>query len=320
MKKLTLFFLLAASCAALLFSDEERKFQFAETWGYVMSGYENEFSPDIPVTDLCYFSAEIDQYGEIPFVPDRKKLPESYRGRVHLAAICESRSLSHFVLEPKYGVTKKIVRSLAEAAKDYDGLQIDFELVPPRDEKNFKSFLKMLRKSIGKDKMLSICVPARMNPKQDDVYDYASLEPYVDRIFIMAYDQHWSTSKPGPVAGMDWCQKIADHALKELPLEKIIMGMPFYGRTWASPSYSKAWYNSGINRILRENKSPRVQRTDGIPHFSFKAEVTVTGYFDDKDSLAQRCQMLKEKNIINIGFWRIGQEDKEFWTLLQAEQ
>lgn len=317
MKKLTLF-LLTVSCAPLLFA-ENQAFRFKETWGYVLSRYESEFSPDMPVTDLCYFSAEIDQYGEIPFVPDRKKLPEGYRGRVHLVAVCESRSLSHFVLDPKYGITKKIVHALAAAVKNYDGLQIDFELIPARDEKNFKSFLKLLRKSIGKNKMLSVCVPARMNPKQDDVYDYASLGPYVDRVFIMAYDQHWATSRPGPVAGMDWCRSIADHALRELPPEKIIMGMPFYGRTWASPNYSKAWYNSGINRILRENKSPQIRRTDEIPHFSFKAEITVTGYFDDKESLASRCQMLKEKNILNTGFWRIGQEDKEFWAVLQAE-
>lgn len=298
----------------------EASLMFEETWGYVLQGYEKEFSADTPITDLCYFAADINEYGEIDSTPNRGRIPDEYTGRVHLVAVCDSRSLSHFVLDPKYRLTNKIVRSLAAAAKDFDGLQIDYELVPKRDAKNFLNFLKKLRRAIGKDKQLTICVPARLKTIENDVYDYEAVEPYVDRIFIMAYDQHWSSSAPGPVAGMDWSENIADYALSVLPKEKIIMGMPLYGRTWVNTQYAKAWYNSGINRIMKENGSPDVTRTGDIPHFRFKTEITVTGWYDDKDSLLARCKMLKDKGFPNVGFWRLGMEDRDFWPLLLSDE
>lgn len=301
-----------------LFSEEH--LMFDEVWSYVLQGYENEFSADIPVTDLCYFSAGINEYGEISSVPERGKIPEKYTGRVHLAAVCDSRSLSHFVLDPKYRLTNKIVRALANAAKDFDGLQIDFELVPRRDAGNFINFLKKLRRAIGKKKMLTVCVPARLTTLEEDVYDYKTIEPYADRIFIMAYDQHWASSEPGPVSAMDWCEDVTDYALSVLPKEKIVIGLPFYGRTWVNPQYARAWYNSGIERILQENGSPEVSRDGDIPHFEFETQITVTGWFDDSASLLARCNMLKAKGLLYAGFWRIGQEDRDFWQLLFTEQ
>ena len=47
-----------------------------------------------------------------------------------------------------------------------------------------------------------MCVPARNKTLDDDMFDYAELSKIADRIFIMAYDQHWSTSKAGPVAAL----------------------------------------------------------------------------------------------------------------------
>ncbi|MGN0729498.1 glycosyl hydrolase family 18 protein [Treponema sp.] len=308
-----------ATLALSFFAFSKENLKFSETWSYVIAGRENEFSPDMPITDLCYFSAEINEYGEIPSIPDRSKIPAEYNGNVHLVAICESRSLTHFVLDPKYRVSKKIIRTLAEAAQDFDGLQIDFELVPARDAENFRNFLKALKKSIG-NKTLSVCVPARTKKVSNDVYDYSLIEPYADRIFIMAYDQHWATSAPGPVSGMDWLKRITEHTLSELPAEKAIMGLPFYGRTWAEPNFSKAWYHSGITRILSENSNPEIQRTEEIPHFEFKTEVTVKGWFDDCQSLEARCRMLMEKSVPNAGFWRIGQEDREFWNLFSSQE
>lgn len=292
--------------------------QFHEVWGYVMKDREYEYKKGMPITDLCYFGVEVDSYGELEPIPKISNI-KGFKGRIHLVAACSSRSLTHFVLDPKYGVRKQIIASLAKAAKQYDGIQIDYELVPKNDGKHFLSFLTELREKIGDEKWLTVCVPARVKTLQNDVYDYKTLVPLVDRIIVMAYDEHWSTSAPGAVASMKWCERIADYCVTVIPKKKLVMGLPFYGRTWQNDSYGKAWYFSGVNRILNENNVHEVGREDGVPYFSFKKEITVTGYFDDTLSLVKRCRMYEEKDIDRIAFWRIGQEDPTFWPWISIK-
>ena len=84
--------------------------------------------------------------------------------------------------------------------------------------------------------------------------------------------------------------------------EKIIIGIPFYGRTWQNKSLGKAWYNSGINRIMRENKINDISRKNEVAYFEFKTEVKVRGYFDDAYSLVQRLKRIKNKDLDKVGF------------------
>ena len=109
--------------------------EFDEVWGYVMKERESEFDTSMPITDVGYFAAEVNTYGELDGVPDRMVF-EDYSGRVHLVVVCESKSLTHFVLDPSYDVRKKLINQIMDAAKPYDGIQIDFELIRGRDAQN----------------------------------------------------------------------------------------------------------------------------------------------------------------------------------------
>ena len=97
------------------------------------------------------------------------------------------------------------------------------------------------------------------------------------------------------------------------------MGIPFYGRTWANKTTSGAWYFSGANRIMRENDVTEVIYDDEIPRFTYKTQVTVTGYFNDAYSDVALCRMYEKVGVKNIGFWRIGQEDPDFWKWLEIK-
>ena len=296
---------------------EEEPLEFQEVWGYVIEGFEEELDIEkMHITDLCYFSASVNSYGEIDSVPDISKIKQ-FNVRNHLVVTCDGRALSHLAVNSKYGKTKDIIKVLAEASKEYDGIQIDMEYVPSRDCENFILFLKQLRKKIGKNKMLTVCVPARLKTLSNDVYDYKKISRFADRVFIMAYDQHWSTSSPGAVAEMEWSKQVALYGLENIPAEKLIVGMPFYGRTWVFENFGKAWFYSGICRILEENNVSQVEREDSIPHFKFQTQVEVTGYFDDAVSLVQRMKMFKSIGVDKIGFWRIGQEDPDVWDFIK---
>ncbi|QQO08467.1 glycosyl hydrolase family 18 protein [Breznakiella homolactica] len=291
---------------------------FGEIWGYLVSGREETLKTHYPLSDVGYFGAEVDTYGKLTGVPDPKKI-EGFPGRVHLVVISDSRALTHFVLEEGSQVRKQLIADLLEASRNFDGLQIDFELVPKNDGETFLSFLAELREGLG-NKLFTIALPARMRTIQNDVYDYARIAPLVDRILVMAYDEHWSTSKPGPIASMEWCRSVAQHSLAVVGPEKLIMGLPFYGRTWGNVNTFRAFFFSGIERIKEENNVTDVSREDGIPTFTYEIPVTVTVYYEDDHSLSRRMEMYKGMGVQSIGFWSLGQESPTLWNILNLSE
>ena len=299
---------------------EVEKVRFKEIWGYVLADRLNEWDRDTPLTDIGLFAVEVDCYGNLERAPSRN-LIKNFNGRVHLVAVCQSRSLTHFVIDARFGKRDRLVRDLISASKDFDGLQIDYELVPKLDGEDFAEFLRLLKKGLG-SKQLTVCVHARTKKLQDDVEDYERLAKICDKVMIMAYDEHWATSAPGSPASMDWCKRIGEYALSILPQEKYIIGVPFYGRSWITEGDrpAGAWQFNGSNRRLSENKVERIKRKDGIPYFEFETTVKVIQYYEDATSLVHRCRMYQSQGFSNVAFWRMGQEDAAFWQWIEIEK
>ena len=300
-------------------SGDGKNANFKETWGYVSAERHDEFDANMPITDLAVFAANVNCYGELCDIPN-ENLFSDFTGRKHLVVICESKAGMHMILEKKFGLRDQLVEDIAKAAASYDGVQIDFEIVPARDSLNFRTFLRDIREAIGTDKIFSVALPARMKYISDDIYEYSVMETLVDRVIIMAYDQHWSSSKPGAVAEFEWGKKIARYAQSVIPAEKLVIGLPFYGRTWQSDNYGKAWYFSGINRIMNENGVDDIERIDGIAKVEFTKEIKVIGYFDDAYSIVQRCKEYNQMGIDKVAFWRIGQEDRDCWNFIKIPE
>ncbi|MDR2028630.1 MAG: glycoside hydrolase, partial [Treponema sp.] len=200
---------------------------FPEIWGYLVAGRESALSGSLPLSDVGYFGAEIDVYGKLTDVPNPRNI-RNFSGRVHMVVACNSRSLTHFILKEGSAERRALVSDLLNAVKNFDGLQIDFEYIPQRDGGAFFSFLEELRAALD-GKIFTIALPARTRTLNNDIFDYRRISPLVDRVLVMAYDEHWSTSAPGPIASLPWCKRVAEYALSVIGREKLIMGLPFYG-------------------------------------------------------------------------------------------
>jgi len=290
---------------------------FREIWAYLVSGREQALNLKYPITDLVYFGAEVDAYGKLVEVPAFRNI-SSFRGRKHLVVACNGRALTHFALAEGSPERIALVRDLLEAAKPYDGLQIDFENVPARDGEVFLSFLRELRSGL-ENRLFSVALPARSRTVSGDVYDYAKIKPIVDRIFVMAYDEHWSTSAPGPIASMGWCQRVATYSLGVIGPEKLVMGLPFYGRSWGSQNLNVAYIHSTVERVKNEQNIGEIRRESGIPYFKYEIPISVTVYYEDAYSLSARLDMYRKMGVASVGFWRLGQETLAFWPQIGLE-
>jgi hypothetical protein len=290
---------------------------FSEVWGYLVKGREAALGPGLPLSDIGYFNVDVDSYGKLGHIPDLKDAPP-FPARFHLVATCDSYSLTHFVLVEGSRERRELIDDLIAATSGFDGLQIDFELIPSRDGDTFRSFLADLRARLG-GKTLSVAFKARMRTLENDPYDYEKVKPLVDRILVMAYDEHWGTSSPGPVASMEWCRRVAEYALSVIGPEKLVMGLPFYGRAWGHINPSRALVYSGVEDLINEHRVGEVSRENGVPTFEYEVPVKVKVYYDDEDSLSERMEMYRSMGVRSVGFWRLGQETPAVWGRLEVQ-
>ncbi|MDR3049306.1 MAG: glycoside hydrolase [Elusimicrobiota bacterium] len=294
---------------------QDKTIVFDEIWGYLNTKDEAAVKASYPITDIGYFAAEINSFGKLVSVPNRKAI-RNFSGRVHLVvAQVSNRALTHFSIDPSLPIRDILIADIAKAVKFYDGLQIDFEHVPPQDRYNFYSFLAELKKAIG-DKPLSVAVGARTR-YIDDAYEYGEIAKIADRIIIMAYDEHWSGSIPGSVASLAWCKKVAQYASKTIPQEKLVMGIPFYSRAWASFNPAKAYKHSGVKKLVNDKNIGAFEFDEEIPFFKYQETVSVTVYYENAASVMKRAAIYDSMDINKIAFWCLGQEDTQIWNNLK---
>lgn len=290
----------------------ERRFQ--EVWGYVIAGEEKALAAAFPITDLAYFGASLSARGDLVSVPDLRRV-QTFSGRRHLVvALLDNQALAHMVLSPDFPVRARLIAAIAEAGSRYDGVQIDFETILTSDREHFWSFLKDLKRELG-GRILSIALPARTKAV-DDPFDYRKIEPLVDRIVVMAYDEHWSGSGPGPIASLAWGRKVAEYSMQVIPTAKLIMGAPLYGRAWIDKRLARAHVHSGVSQIQAEKGIAAAQRAEGIPTFSYQETVNVTVYYEDVESQKARLALYSGVGAKAVAFWRLGQEDPSLWPLV----
>jgi spore germination protein YaaH len=297
---------------------DEPPLVFPEVWAFLRTGDESQVPADHPVTDWAYFSARISSKGALAGLPSPMKLG-GLPGRKHLVvAEVSNQALNHFILNPAYPLRDRLVADIAAGSISYDGVVIDFELLLPEDGPNLLQFLALLKKAIG-PRLLTVCVPARTGPGQS-AYLYQEIAALADRVFVMAYDEHWSGSGPGPVASLAWTRRVAAFALRNIPPDKLIMGMPFYGRAWGERNPAGAYRFSSVQRVIGETGVQIDRDAEGLPLFRFQESIFFTMHFDDVHSIRLRLRDFLDGGIKNIGFWSFGLEDPRVWSLFKPVQ
>lgn len=324
--------------------------KFKEVWGYLMRGEEKVFRGDETVTDVCYFSCSIDPEGKLRAAVNPPVLPDldGKKRRVHIViADLDNTRLMNLILDPSRGARDNLVADIVELSKKFDGVQIDFEAVAGRDAGNFLEFLRLIRQGMEPGKIFSVALPAK-RIQVSDAYDYTSISAIADRVYIMAYDQHWSTSCPGPVASLSWCKAVMNYALTVVPPEKLIMGIPLYGRSWKNEKIVKRVKvksrakNSGkkkrartkvVTKTVVKSRSIKsahipdlIDRKNAVKEYSadtgfvirYKNRSREIIYCDDVNATMEKFLFYSE-HIDSIGFWRLGMENRDLWKAIDLE-
>lgn len=226
-----------------------------------------------------------------------------------------------------------------------DGVVIDFEYMSDgSDNKSINSgpyltqFMKELYASLHpQNKLVVEAVPARTSPTDwNQEYNYQDLSQAVDYLDIMTYDK--STSTPGPIAPLSWMKQVLDFAKKDgVPMNKVLLGMPYYGRNWSpkdtststAPQYNYSSVSlSGANTLIKDYMITPQRETSaadpvGIPTLTYTDtnKVVHTVYYDDVQSWDAKLSLLDSYGLGGIGSWSLywvnADTAKDLFPLLQ---
>lgn len=217
-------------------------------------------------------------------------------------------------------VTDAIAKLLTE--KQYDGVNIDFELLPPKHRDNLTAFMAELYpkvKALNKTVIISVFPQVDVAADVSGAYDYPNLAKNTDFLQIMTYDHHWGSSPPGPIASIDWYEKNIKYAIDQAGgPNKVIIGVGAYGYDWSTQG-GEAETLTYVDAIVRaEQHGAKIEYDDSAqaPHFKYDGHEV---WFENDKSTAAKLDVVAKYNPAGIAIWRIGQEQPEIWPIIDQK-
>ncbi len=197
-----------------------------------------------------------------------------------------------------------------------DGIDIDWEYptanmaqisASPADKDNFTLMMKDIREEIGKDKLLTLATVASAK-----YIDFRGIDPYIDFVNIMSYDMgnppyhHSGLYRSEHTAGTSVDEAVKAHVNAGVPLSKLVMGIPFYGRGRKEVGN----FSNYKNIITLNNFERKWDDTAKAPYLSNDSIEFVCGY-DDPRSIAIKCRYIKDNGMLGAMYWDYdGDDDK----------
>ncbi len=210
---------------------------------------------------------------------------------------------------------REFINSLLQTYHRYHfaGINIDLEELDINDNALLTNFVADLYRLFHDNNMY---VTQDIAPFNDD-YDVQQLAHYNDYLFLMAYDEHNSTSQPGDIASQHWVERATDWAAKNIPNDKLVLGLAAYGYDWPQGDEGQTVsYDQTIASAL--DAGAKIQFDDDSYNLSFSYVDDDNQlhhvFFDDAATLFNLMRFGVTYHLAGFGLWRLGTEDHRLWN------
>jgi spore germination protein YaaH len=220
------------------------------------------------------------------------------------------------------GLSATTIENLLVAIAPWDGIALDFEGLDPADRPHLTRFIHDLGAALRTaGKIYAIALPAKTQDARtgwSGAYDYRAIANAADLYLVMAYGYAVASSPPGSTAPMRWVAAAMNYAVSEIPRERLILGLPFYGYDWnltQGPPARALRHDQVKDLIEATGATPAL---DGSGSRSFRYESNGDSHevwYEDAESLALKLNLVNRLRLGGAGVWRLGQEDPGFWSV-----
>ncbi|MDI9483035.1 MAG: glycosyl hydrolase family 18 protein [Bacillota bacterium] len=224
-----------------------------------------------------------------------------------------------------------IIKQLLAFAALYqlDGINVDFENMYKSDKDAFTQFMRELA-PMARQQNLIISVDVTIPDGSDTwskCYDRKALGETVDYVCLMTYDQTWAGSPvAGSTAQLDWVEENLKKTLKEVPAEKLLMGIPLYTRLWkeyvdengkVKVETGKALSMEAAAKLIEENGAQPVwDEKSGQYAVTFENDdVTCKMWLEDEHSVNYKSILAHKYNLAGTSTWSHNFANEEVWDV-----
>ena len=233
---------------------------------------------------------------------------------------------THGLLDNPAG-RRNAVEGILALAKQYqlDGINLDFENIQAADSERLTDFVGEIAGPLqqgGYTVSIDVTVPSD-NGNWSRCYDRKALAEKMDYVMLMAYDEHSRLSpKAGSVASLPWVEQGIRNTLKEVPAEKLVLGMPLYMRDWKEENgkvSARTLSMEGARKLIAEKGLvPAWHSEEAQYYFEYREQgVLHRVWQEEARSLALKNALISRYNLAGSAYWRKGLEEPEVWAAME---
>ncbi|HZJ78733.1 MAG TPA: LysM peptidoglycan-binding domain-containing protein [Clostridia bacterium] len=292
------------------------------------------------LTYLSIFSYQVKPDGSLDSIDDESLIETAMQARVAPLMVISnigeegrfSSELANAILTDE-SVQDTLLNNVMEIleAKNYYGLNMDFEYIYPADGDAYDRFLMKVSKRL-KDEgyTLTTALAPKISEYQRGLLYQAHRYPahgrYADNVILMTYEWGYTYGPSMAVSPINQVKRVLDYATQEIPSKKILMGMPTYGYNWRLPFMKGSAANSlsnpeAVELAIRMGAFIEYDEKSQAPYFNYydadtglKHEV----WFDDARSVKERLELVDIYDLGGVSYWTLNRAFPQNWLILSS--
>lgn len=200
-----------------------------------------------------------------------------------------------------------VAKLVTYARAGWDGIHLDLESLNASDRTGLTAFTTALRQALPARASLAMAVMSAGSTAGYRAlgYDLPALAGALDRVVLMAYDQHgpgWSG--PGPVGGLPWVRAVLRALLLSVPAGRVDLGVAGYGYGWLADGSGETYSDADARDVANH---PTWNAAQAEWHGTTDDGGTV--WWSDHRSLVVREQLARGQGLHGIAVWSLGESD-----------
>jgi len=229
-------------------------------------------------------------------------------------------------------ITNTFLNNIVQTANrlGFKDIHFDFEFIAPEDKEAYNQFLRKARTRLKQEGfLLSTALAPKTSAEQTGAWytshDYKAHGQIVDFSVLMTYEWGYTYSTPQAVSPIGPVTKVVNYALTEMPASKIMLGQNLYGYDWTEPFK----YGGEAAKALSPQRAIALAQKEQVAiQYDYTAQAPFFRYIDDQGkqhevwfedarSIQAKFDLIKEKNLRGISYWKLGLAFPQNWLLLQ---